>query len=82
MLSREREIELLRFAASGEADYATDRQLTQLGHEGLWELEQVGTKKIFPPIDGGQSGWIDEWGVFRSRLTEAGKLRLKGLENA
>lgn len=75
------EIEALRCAASGKADYATDRVLTDLGRAGMWELEQVGVERVEPYVAHGGFE-VTSWPTWRSYLTDKGRARLAELGGA
>lgn len=71
--------EALLYAKSGHADYITDRRLTELGDEGLWDLEKVGEEAIAPYTAHG-GFYVDRAAVYRSYLTAKGSARLAELE--
>lgn len=69
------ELEALRYAQTGQADYTTDRHLTELANRGLWALRQTGEKMIDQYVAHG-GFTVDRWATFTSYLTAKGATRL------
>ena len=69
----------LQWAKGGDANFAQNRNLTELGHQGYWELEQIGSEPCESYYM--QGGFlVNSHAVYRSRLTDKGQRMLAQLE--